>query len=162
MQEFVNEYDYTEELAAESITAWWKWKTGKSKVLLYAIIILSAAFVIFQQEMLFLIPVAVAAASLLIVRFRVRTGIKTEKERLQVLNAGKPLHMKIEIKDKLYMTSKDQSRTIELANVVAYKETEHMYVLFLKGSLTLACKKEGFTLGTDEEFLQFLSQLVVK
>ena len=91
-----------------------------------------------------------------------RIAIKTELERMDVVYKRTPLFIKVIFDNNIRLSTSQGERSIELNAIESYVETKNLIVLMVKGSMTIAFSKKGFTEGTYEEFLQKLKQLIKK
>ena len=158
MQQFKNEYDYTDELIKESITAWWGWRIKKQKIMFYVCIVFFGIWFAVQKQAMYLIPCVLAVGGLLLIKYRIHNEVKMEMKRARVMYPDKTPHIHVEIGKDVTLSSGDNTRHLKISDIENHKETKNLIVLFLKGKLTIALSKDGFTEGTAEEMLKFLKK----
>ncbi|MDY6286677.1 MAG: YcxB family protein [Bilifractor sp.] len=160
---FINRYRYDKEAAKEAMGAYWRWKNRKA----YWVLGVMVAFFtilspIFETEM-FLIPALIGVIGF--VSLFVQESQSISKERSNIRQAFKTdaPWLKIEIDDEtIHTTVSNTQRKVSIDNIVGYKETKNMYVVFLRGQLTIAMKKDSFELGTGEAFKAFLDMYMAE
>ena len=158
MQQFKNEYDYTDDLIKESITSWWNWRIKKQKMMFYVCIAFFGIWFVVQKQAMYLIPAVLAVGGLFLIKYRIRNEVKTEMQRARVMYPDKTPHISVEIGEDVTLSSGDNTRHLKVSDIENYKETQNLIVLFLKGKLTIALSKDGFTEGTAEEMIKFLKK----
>lgn len=158
MQQFKNEYEYTDELIKESITAWWEWRIKKQKIMFYICIVFFGIWFVVQKQVMYLIPAILGVGGLILIKFRIRNEVKMEKQRARVMYPNKIPHISVEIGEDLKLSSGDNTRHLKISDIENYKETKNLIVLFLKGKMTIALSKQGFVEGTPQEMIAFLKK----
>lgn len=156
MEHFVNEYHYTPQLSEESLRAWWKWKLKKPAIFTLVFLALSVVLLILHPSAKNLLLVVLAAGIFVMMKFKANAGVKTEKERLRVLYPDEPPVLTVEVGEKITLKSPQNERAVQFADVEAILETPNLFVLCVKGSLTLAISKTGFTEGSAESCRAYL------
>lgn len=156
MEHFVNEYRYTPELIEESMGEWWKWKLKKLAIALLVLLALALVLCISSLSARNLLQIVLIVGVFVLMKFKTNAGIKTEKERLKVMYPNEPPMLRLEIDEKITMKSPQNERAVQFADVEAILETPNLFVLCVKGSLTLAISKTGFTEGSAESCRAYL------
>lgn len=156
MQNFVNEYEYTQDIMKESVGAWWDYKfKGGYRSMLVGFLLITIVAIVGKRPVLLLleiIPVFVIVLSIL----KKKKAIQMEQERSEVLFRSSA-SCRLEVGGDISVTSPRGSNRIQFSDVENYMETKNLIVLLIKGGMTLAFDKNGFKEGTKDEFLSFLA-----
>lgn len=156
---FVNRYQYDPKTAKEAMSCYWHHKSRRAYVVLGVMVaffcILSPVF----ETELFLIPAIIGLIGFLSLYIQQRGAISAELKNVkQNFHTDSPF-LKVEIDDSEIRTTVSNTKNkVPVTSITSYKETKNMYVLFLKGQMTLALKKDRFEKGSSEEFRVWLTQ----
>lgn len=165
MESIVNEYEYTPEISAEAVGAWWQQKFRNGYITMIILIVLIplmqilATFFIGRFRLLLaleIFPIAV----IILFRMKQSKAIQTERERMEVLFQNGTFVYRIELASEIHTISSKGENRIKYEDVEGFRETRNLIVLFLKGSMTLALHKEGFQKGSAEECTDFLKKKI--
>lgn len=165
METMINEYEYTPEISAEAVGAWWQRKFRNGYITMIILIILIPLIQIlttffigrFRFLLMFeIFPIAV----IILFRMKQSKAIQTERERMEVLFKNETFFYRIELASEIRTISSQGENSIKYEDVEDFRETRNLIVLFLKGSMTLALHKEGFQKGSAEECTDFLKKKI--
>lgn len=166
-ENFINEYEYTPEISAEAVGAWWQHKFRNGYIIMIILIVLiplmqiPAAFLIGRFRFLLMLEVFPITVIILF-RLKQTKAIQTERERMEVLFKDGTFVYQIELASEIHTVSSKGENHISYQDVEDFRETRNLIVLFLKGSMTLALHKEGFQEGSAEECITFLKAKIEK
>ena len=162
MNLFVNEYKYTTNIISESMAAWWgkRFRSGYISmgicmVLLLILALLKMQWIYFVLE---LAPISV----LVLFRVKVKNAVKLERERMEVVYKDTIPVIRVEIGEDIHVSSDNRDSRVSFSDVENVVETKNLYVLFLKGSLTVALDKKGFTSGNANECLSYIKEHIAR
>lgn len=160
---FVNEYQYTSEMARESISAWFHKKyiiKESIKLCIYAIF--CVIFLIISKNVIFLVTLLMPPL-IFVLMFRARNKtIKTELERMKVFYGDTVPVVHIEIGENITFTSPKGTNHLAYADIEDIIETENLFVLAIKGKMTLALDKDGFVEGDSDQCKKYLQLHIAK
>lgn len=165
MEIMVNEYEYTPEISAEAVGAWWQQKFRNGYVTMIILIILIPLMqilaIFFIGRFRFLLAFEIFPIAVIILfRMKQSKAIQTERERMEVLFENGTFVYRIEFGSEIHTTSLKGENCIKYEDIEDFSETRNLIVLFLKGSMTLALHKEGFQKGSKEECIDFLKKKI--
>ncbi len=163
MNEFVNRYRYDTASCREAMGAFWRYKSRKSYVVLGIMVafftILSPVF----ETVLFLVPALIGLIGFISLYVQEVQSIRNERENIQKTFHTDAPFLKIEIRgDMIYTTVSNTKNKVPVQNIIGYKKTRNMTVMFLKGQMTLAMKDDSYEKGTKEQFTAFLDLLLAQ
>lgn len=171
MNYFVNEYQYTDEIISECITA----QVRRRSIVLY----IATAFFILYAFLLILLPCIYVGAFIfnglsseelmvillpmmliwLCVR-RKNRAIKLSQERIRVLFKNTVPIYRIEIGEDIHMSSSRSESNISFSDVVKMIETENLIILMIRGNLTTILDKRGFKQGEADACKRYLRERI--
>jgi hypothetical protein len=160
--DFINRYKYDKANAKEAMGTYWKWKNQKAYVVLGSMVaffcVLSPVF----ETALFLIPALIGLIGFISLYVQQSQSVSLELSNIKKTFKTDAPYLKIEIDDEfVHTTVSNTRRKVPVSDIENYKETKNMYVLFIKGQMTLALRKDSFEKGTPEEFKAFIDLLLV-
>ncbi len=157
MDHFVNEYRYTDDVIAEGVGVWWKWKFKKLTYGILGLMVMLAIFFLLSRDVSFLELELIGMILLAMFQLKKYLGVKNEKKRIHVLYPEEPPLFHVEIEgDEIKIRSKDTARSVTMDVVEGVAETKSLIVLFIQGLMTVTLRKDGFLEGTAEECLGYL------
>jgi len=159
---FVNEYEYNSDFVKEAITAWWNTKFKKSLITMCTLMIILIVIFLITMKIKWLLISLICLLPIILLSLKKKIAIKTELERMDVVYKGEPLFIKVIFDNNIRLSTSQGERSVELNAIESFVETKNLIVLMVKGSMTIAFSKAGFTEGTCEEFLQKIKQFVKK
>ena len=160
---FVNQYEYNREIVKEAINSWWNKKFQK----VYCIIMMVPVILLFvlffmTKEVKWLYLLSLPLLPIILLFLKKKIAIKTELKRISVIYKGETPKVKIIVDKEINMITSQGERSIEFSSIESFVETKKLIVLIIKGSMTIAVSKTGFTEGPYEEFLLYLNKVIRK
>ena len=157
---FVNRYRYDKATAKEAMGAYWKWKNRKAFVALGVMVaffcVLSPVF----ETVLFLIPALIGVIGFISLYVQMTQSIAVERKNIANTFRTDAPWLKIEIDDEwIHTTVSNTKKKVPVTDIIRCQETKNMFVLFLKGQMTLALRRDSFEAGTPEAFKAFADLL---
>jgi len=157
---FVNQYEYNSDFVKEAINAWWNNKFKKLIIIMIILMIILVILSLITMKFSMLLISLLCLLPIILLNLKKKVAIKTELERMSVIYKGEPLIIKVIFDESICTSTSQGERIIELISIESFVETRHLIVLMIKGSMTIAFSKSGFSEGTSEEFLQHLKQII--
>lgn len=157
---FINQYEYNSDFVKESIGVWWDSKFKKAMISMPILIIICIVSFLMTMKIIWLLTGGICLLPIILFKLKKNIAIKTELERMKVIYKDKPLNIKITLDDNICMLADGNKRSVEFSSIETFVETKNLIVLFIKGSMTIAFSKEGFTEGNYEEFLLYIKQII--
>lgn len=162
MTYFVNEYQYTADVSAESVIAWRrkKFRVGYLYIPIAALIILlaSVGFGHFRPDVLIM---EVVPLLVLVMYIRAeKIGAKSERERIEVLYKYAVPVFHVEIGEDLHVITPRSESHVSFSDVENMVETKNLIVLMIKGRMTISLHKNGFLQGNAEECKRYLKERI--
>jgi|GEM_PF-2628829 len=159
MQHFINEYEYTRELAVESAKIWIARRLKIMRIIEIVMAVLIAAFALWQKNII-LLMVEIIPLMGVVTSFRTRKHvIEQEEDHVDALNAnGEPPIIHIEIGENVTLTSPEADRVFEYSDFKEIFETEHLLIVTSKGGMFIGIAKNGFIEGNLEDCRAFLKE----
>lgn len=157
---FVNEYEYNREGAKEVTGSWWDYKFKKMNMVSIILMILEFLVFFITGKKSWLILGLLMLFVLVLFALKKRNAIKIELERMAVIYKCEAFNVKYIFDEKIHLITSQRDSEVELDTIEAFVETENFVVLMMKGSMTIAFHKHGFTEGTYEEFVLHLKEII--
>lgn len=158
MSLFVNEYKYTTDIISESMAVWWRrtFRNGYISMGICTLVILSLSLIRMQLVYLLLLPLPI----LVIVLFKVKEkrAVKLEQERMEVIYKDDIPFIRVEISEDIHILSDKRESCVSFSDVENMVETNHLIVLFIRGSMTVVLDKKGFISGNADECINYLKE----
>lgn len=165
MSKFVNTYRQDDSFIKEFA---WSWIRRRSlslynQTMIIAIFVIGCLLLRFgiESSVLYtgLISVIVAIAAVVNVCINVRTMVKTTKDRIRFYSTEKEYQTEF-TEEKCIVNRNDKEHTLEvpLASIEDHWESRHYYYVLFPGSVVAALSKVGFTVGSSEEFENFIEK----
>lgn len=158
MKLFINEYKYTKDIISESMAVWWsrKFRNGYISMGICILIFLSISLLGKRLAYLLLVPLPI----LVMVLFKVKEkqAVKLEQERIEVIFKDAVPSFHIEIGEDIRVLSDKGDSSASFSDVENMIETNHLIILFLRGSMTVALDKSGFISGNADECINYLKE----
>lgn len=162
MSYFVNEYQYTADIIAESNIAWRRRKhiIGYICIPVMVLFILLCSIVAghFIPKILAL-EVVPLFLSVQYIRAE-KISVKTERERIEVLFGSTAPVLRVEIGEDVRMISSRNDSHVSFSDVENMVETKNLIVLMIKGSITVSLHKNGFRQGNVNECKRYLKEMI--
>lgn len=158
MKLFVNEYKYTTDIISESMAVFWMryFRNGYISMGIFILSIFILSLFSMQLTYLLLEPLPI----LMIVLFKVKEkqSVKLEQERMKVIYKDVVPSIRVEISEDIHLLSDKRESCVSFSDVEDMVETNHLIVLFIRGSMTVALDKKGFISGNADECIDYLKE----
>lgn len=155
---FVNEYEYNEDIISLAMKVWWYSKTKTTYiVVVVSAIIMFVMFFIFKKNIYLLIMFFMF---ILVVFFELKklNVIKSEINRLNVLYKNEKLNIKVIIGDDIHMITSQNERNISFEDIEKISIASDVIVLSCKGDITVTLVKDNFIKGDWKSCVAYLDE----
>lgn len=162
MESFINEYEYTNNVISEGISAWWHRKYNFKKgyllcgILFLLILLLSLYKKRWELLMLELLPALILLLMIPFLHKKVRLAVQTEQERMKVIFPDGIPVVQVEIGEDICMITPKAQTHVQLSDVEDIIETKNLIVLMVKGMMTVTLDKRGFKQGNADECMKYI------
>lgn len=171
MNYFVNEYQNTDEIIAEGITA----QVRRRSVVLYIAIgcytlwtlymiamdIYFGAFSIYTVLSSYeLMTIILTALLIWICIRREKRAVRIQQERIRVFFKDAIPVYRIEIGEDIHMTTSGSERNLSFSDVMKLIETKNLMILLVRGNLAVTLDKRGFVQGDADACRQYLKEKI--
>lgn len=158
MKHFVNEYKYTTDIISESMAVFWMryFRNGYKSMGIFILLILCLA--LFRMQLIYLLLEPLPILMIVLFKVKEKRSVKLEQERMKVIYKDAVPSIRIEIGEDIHCLSDKRESSVSFSDVEDMVETDHLIVLFIRGSMTMVLDKEGFLSGTADECIKYLKE----
>ena len=158
MKLFVNEYKYTTDIISESMAVFWMryFRNGYISMGIFILLILSLA--LFRMQLIYLLLEPLPILMIVLFKVKEKRSVKLEQERMKVIYKDVVPSIRVEISEDIHLLSDERESCVSFSDVKDMVETNHLIVLFIRGSMTVALDKKGFISGTADECIDYLKE----
>lgn len=160
--EFINEYEYNDNIISEVMKLWWYSKSKEAYIAVGATaIIMFILFLIFKNNIYLLLLFLMV---ILIIFFELKklNIIKSEVTRTNVLYKNEKLNIKVIIDDSIHMITSQNERNISFDDIENISESSNVIVLSCKGDMTVTLVKDSFVSGDWKSCVTYLEEKINK
>lgn len=157
---FINEYQYTPEILSEGMEAWWHKRLKKGYRDITVMVILIALSFFLTWKLWILALEILPLFNVVLFQKKKKNAIKIEKERLKVLFKDTVPVFRVEIGEEIRMTTSNGEKHVSFADVEDLVETEHLFVLLIKGNMTISLDKRCFLRGDEVRCREYLEERI--
>lgn len=153
---FINEFEYNEATTNEVINAWWDARYRRSVFMQAVCLAASLGLMIWTKSLIYLGIIALDFGAFGLLVSKKKKAIKVEQERMEVAYKTLSFKVIVSINENIRIATSFGVTTVEPERVESFTLTKNYIVLMMKGSMTIAINRQGFTKGTEEEFMDYL------
>lgn len=155
---FVNEYKLTEDILCETMSTWFDRKHKKEKYILYCLGVIMGVFSVISQDIAFIVLTVLVVVAIVMLFINRRQGLQLEKERAKAFCESSSPIMKIELDDKICVSTATGSKDVAYSMVKHIVESKNLIVLILRDEMTIALKKDSFIQGDADACIEYLTK----
>lgn len=158
MNQFANEYCYTEDVMKEGITSWYQWKFRKGRISMLICMVVIVLYALVTWNLGYLLLEVLPILVLVLQKVKASKAIQVEQERFQVIYPDAPPVLRVEIGQNVVLKTKENVRNVAFSDIEGIQETKNLLVLCIKGMMTVVLDKGGFLEGNAEDCLAYLRE----